>query len=66
MVARGRVWLLGGMHGCQGACMVAGGACMVVGGCAWLTGGVRCKGGVHGDRSMHGKGGACVANGGMW
>ena len=28
MVDRGCAWLLGGMHGCQGACVVAGG-CMV-------------------------------------
>ena len=39
MVARGQhAWLLGGMHGCRGACVVAGGAwlwggaCVVVGG----------------------------------
>ena len=38
MVARGRAWLLGGMHGCGGhawlwgACMVAWGACVVAGG----------------------------------
>ena len=41
----GHVWLLGGMCGCWGACMVAGGhawlqgACMVARGCAWLLGG---------------------------
>ena len=42
----GHAWLLGGMHGCQGACMVARcmcgcqGACMVAGEHVWLPGGV--------------------------
>ena len=43
----GHAWLLGGMRGCQGACVVARegmcgcrGACIVAGGCAWLPGGV--------------------------
>ena len=36
---RGHVWLLGGMHGCQGVCVV-------VGGHVWWLGG----GGVHGIR----------------
>ena len=44
MVAGGVV--VGGMHGCQGACVVAGGcivaggACVVAGGHAWLPGGM--------------------------
>ena len=44
LVCRGHAWLWGGvhswwvcgcrgMHGCGGACVVAGGVCMVVGGC---------------------------------
>ena len=40
----GHAWLPGGMHGCQGACVVVGG-CVVAGGhvwlhvgCAWLWG----------------------------
>ena len=28
MVVGGHAWLLGGVHGCRGACMVVGGACM--------------------------------------
>ena len=28
VVARGHVWLAGGMHGCQGACVVARGLCI--------------------------------------
>ena len=54
-------WLLGGMCGCGGACVVAGGcvwllgACMIAGGCAWLLGG------------LHGCWGACVvARGHAW
>ena len=52
VVARGCVWLWGGMCGCWGGvvvgvCVVARGACMVVGD-AWLLGGV------------HGCWGACV------
>ena len=41
MVAGGHAWLLGsgGVHGCWGACVVAGGSCMVAGGCVWLPGG---------------------------
>ena len=35
---RGRVWLQGGMHGC-GAVHGCGGACVVAGGHAWLQGG---------------------------
>ena len=38
MVAGGwACMVLGGMHGCWGACMVAG-VCVVVGGHAWLVG----------------------------
>ena len=61
---RGHAWLLGGgMHGYQGACVVARGVCMVVGGVhgcgqgghVWLPGG------------MHGCWGACmVARGHVW
>ena len=47
LVAEG-AWLLGGMHGCQGACMVAGGHAWLWGGHAWLPGGV------------HGCWGACI------
>ena len=55
MVAGGCAWLLGGVHGCWGVCVVAGGACMVARGHAWLLGGVR------------GCGGACVfARGLAW
>ena len=37
MVAGGRVWFLGGMHGCGGHVWLLGvGACMAAGGCAWL------------------------------
>ena len=32
VAARGCAWLLGGMHGCEGACVTAGGAYMVAGG----------------------------------
>ena len=32
MVAGGHAWLPGGVHGCQGACMVGGGARVVAGG----------------------------------
>ena len=52
MVAGGCAWLLGGMrgcwggcvvaggmHGCWGACVVARGTCVVARGCAWLPGG---------------------------
>ena len=55
MVARGRVWLQGGMvargmHGCQGSCVVAKGCAWLVEGMCmirrdtvneWLVGGVR-------------------------
>ena len=39
MVDGGHVWLLGGMHGSQGVCMVAGGCVWLLGGYAWLSGG---------------------------
>ena len=48
---RGCAWLPGGMHGCQGACMVVGGVCMVLGGCMVAGGG------------MHGCGGVCMVAG---
>ena len=67
------MWLLGGMRGCWGACMVAGEVCMVAGGvcgcqggvhgcrgCAWLLGDVRGEGGVCG------KGGHAWRKGGAW
>ena len=57
VVGGGHVWLVGGMHGCQGVCMVAGG-CVVGRGHAWFAGGV------HGWlRGMHGCWGACVVAG---
>ena len=40
MVAGGHVWLLGGMHGSRGVCIVVGGACVVAGEHAWLPGGL--------------------------
>ena len=61
VVVGGHAWLrgvyvvVGGVCGCQGACMVAGGwgACVVAGGHAWLPGGCGCRGhawlgGMHG------------------
>ena len=48
MVAGGRVWLQGGVCGCQGACMVAGG-------CAWLQVACLVAGSVRGG----GGGGMC-------
>ena len=74
MVARGHAWLPGGMHSCQGACMVAQGMCMVaVGGggcvvarvCAWLPGGMCGCWGVCGCWGMCGCQGACMVAGGM-
>ena len=38
IVAGGCAWLPGGMHGCQGARVVARGMCMVARGYAWLLG----------------------------
>ena len=49
-----RVWLLGGMHGCQAACMVARGVCGCQGGHVWLPGG-KC-----------GCGGACIGYDEIW
>ena len=58
-------WLLaGGMHGCRGACMVAGGACVVARG--WGMHG--CREGMHGCEGWGAcvvVGGACVVVGGM-
>ena len=61
VAARGHVWLLGGMHGCQGACMAAGGHAWLPGG-VWLPGGhVWLSGGMCGCR------GACmVTRGHVW
>ena len=51
----------GGVHGCRGACMVAGGHVWLPGVCAWLCGGV------HGERGgMHGEGGCVVKVGHLW
>ena len=68
MVARGCAWLQGGVHGCQGACMVTRGVCV------WLLGGMHgCQGacmvaggGGHAWllQGMHGCWGACVVAGG--
>ena len=77
---RGCAWLLGGIHGCQGVCMVAGGVCMVARGRVWLPGGVHgCQGcawlpgGMHGcqracmAKGVHGKGGGMCSEGGhVW
>ena len=67
MVGGGRAWLAGGVHGCQGACMVGRGACLVAGGPAWLPGGMHgCQGGWHAWLlgGMCGCRGACVVAGG--
>ena len=78
MVARGRVWLLGGMHGCQGvgmhgclgACVVAGGTYVVaighawlLDGHAWLLGGM---GGICGCWGGGGGGHGWFLGGGAW
>ena len=59
MVARGHVWLPGGMHGCQGACVVAGGPVWLLGGHEWLPEGMRgCQGvcvGYDEIRSLYGQ-----------
>ena len=44
----GHAWLLGGMCGCWGVCMVASRACMVARGCVWLGGHVWWLGSMHG------------------
>ena len=49
------------MHGCWGACVVAGGPCVVAGGHAWLPGEhVWQRGHAWRRGCMHGKGGACM------
>ena len=63
VAAGGHAWLWGGMHSCQGVCMVGGGmhgwgACMVAEGHVWLLGGV------HGWGGMHGCWGMCMVVGG--
>ena len=71
MVARGHLWLPGGVCGCwgacvvaggyawlQGVCVVAGGACMVARGCAWLRGACMVAEGMHGCQR------ACMVAGG--
>ena len=63
------MWLPGGMHGCQGACVVARGACMVArgmrgcGGRVWLLGGVCGYGSVHGWGHVWLWGGMCGGRG---
>ena len=71
----GHAWLLGGMCGCWGACMIAEGACMVVGGACVVAGGMcGCQGpcmvargcvwllgGMHGCRE-----GMCGCGGCVW
>ena len=59
-VHRGACMVVGGVHGCGGACVVVG-VCMVAGGmhdwgmCAWLQGACMVVGGVHGCwGGMHG------------
>ena len=48
MVARGHVWLPGGMHGCWGACVVAREACVLGrGACVLARGHVCLSGGMH-------------------
>ena len=75
MVARrGHAWLLGGVCGCWGACVVARGACVArghawqkgvhawQGGCAWQIG----VGGMHDKRAAYmAKGGMCGEGGSM-
>ena len=67
VVSQGCAWLLGGMHGSQGACMVAGGhawllgVCVVARECVWLLGGMcGCQGACVVARGMHGCRGACM------
>ena len=57
MVARGGAWLLGGMRGCWGACVLLGGV-HGEGGHVWQKGAVCGEGGHVWQR------GACVAKGG--
>ena len=53
----GHAWLWGGMHGCQGVCMVAGG-------CAWLQGAMHgCRGVCMVVGGMHGCGGCAWLQG---
>ena len=59
MVARGHVWLPGGMHGCRGGMYGCRGVVsVVVGGHAWLQGACIVDGGMCGCR------GACMVVGG--
>ena len=70
----GLAWLLEGVHGCRGVCVVGGGmrgcwgACMVAGGCVWLQGGMcGCGGHAWLLGGVHGCWGACmVARGAAW
>ena len=63
----GGVWLLGGMHGCQGSVRGSWGVCMVAGGTCMVAGDMRsCQGGVHGSWGVHGCWGACMVARGQW
>ena len=53
MVAGGHAWLPGGMHGCQGMCVVGRGHAWLPGG-VWLLGDVWLAGGMHGWQGMRG------------
>ena len=68
----GHAWLPGGVHGCQGVCMVAGGCawlprgCMVAGGMCYCWGAVCMVASGHGQLlgGMHGCLGVCMVAGG--
>ena len=65
MVAGEHAWLPGGVHSCQGACVVAGGV-HGCGGHAWLPGGMHgCQGACVVAGGMHGCWGVCMVAGGM-
>ena len=62
---RGCAWLLGGVHGCRGACMVARGlGVWLLGGHAWLLGGMCGKGGHAWRKGVHGEERAYMVKGG--
>ena len=64
----GACMVAGGMHGCQGACVVAWRACMVAGGACMVAGGVcGCRGHAWLLGGMHGCGGhAWLLGGHVW
>ena len=66
MVAGGHVWLLAGMHGCQGACVVAEGCVWLWGGACMVTWGgmCGCQGYAWLLRACMVAGGACMVAGG--